>query len=325
MSVQRRSANPESNHPLDLREKGAKTGKMMAAALGITMLAACVKPAPEPAAVPPPPPPPPPPVEIIPYRPLPPGGAAYVMKIPEKGSNGLRQTVHRNISDDEKVWHFRAGWNAAALNCTAPEYSQINEAYNKFLNTHQRALKRVNDRLETQFRRSEGSRRAAILAREAKLTKVYNYFSLPPARRRFCVAMLDLSQRALEVPPTDPIAFALANFAYLESPFNSFFDDYETYELESAKWDAKYGAKYGESQAGWVAVQKARAEGNPHVPDIYTEPASTLATPVTVTGLVPDTESGVSAPVIPVQDGVVSQPVVQPIANEDETATDSPQ
>lgn len=304
--------------------KAGKGLRLTAAALGITMLAACVKPAPEPVVVPPPPPPPPP-VEVIPYRPLPPGGAAYVMKIPEKNLLGKRTTVHSNLSDDEKVWHFRTGWNAAALNCTAERYKPINEAYNKFLNTHQRALKRVNDRLERQFRRAEGSRRAAILAREKKLTSAYNYFSLPPARRPFCVAMLDLSERALAVPPTDPSAFALANFGVLLSPFNSFFDEYEAYERESAKWDAKYGAKYGASQDGWVAVQKAREEGNPHVPDIYTEPASTLANPATVTGLVADPESGVSAPVIPVEDGVLSQPVVQPIATEDEGGTDSPQ
>jgi hypothetical protein len=297
----------------------AKRGiRLTAAALGITMLAACAKPAPPPvAAAIVIPPPPPAPVEVIPFRPLPPGGAAYVMNIPRMGSSGLRETVNTNLTDDEKVWHFRSGWNAAALNCTAPEYAPINTAYNQFINKHQRALVRVNNRLEEQFRKAEGSKRAALLAREEKLTKVYNFFSLPPARRQFCTTMLALSNDALANPITDPVAYALQNFELIQNPFFTFFAEYETYERESALWDRKYGATYGASQEGWVAVQKARAEGNPHVPTVGdSELAATLANPGTMGTAVADPESGVSVPIIPVDDGAVSQPVVQPIPTE---------
>lgn len=300
--------------------RGKMTGpvRLTAMALGITFLAACVKPAPEPAVVVPPPPPPPPPVEIIPSRPLPPGGAAYVMNIPEKMPSGLRDTVNTGLTDDEKVWHFRAGWNAAALNCTAPEYAPINKAYNTFINVHQKELVRVNNRLETQFRRSEGSKRAALLAREKKLTSTYNFFSLPPARRPFCRAMLELSNNSLTFPPSDPVAYALANFDYLLAPFETFFEQYETYERESALWDAKYGEDYGASQAGWVAVQQARANGNPDVPTIgVSDPLSTLADQSVGETKVTDPDSGVTVPVIPVDEGVVSQPVVQPIKTDE--------
>lgn len=301
------------------KNKAKSVGRLTAAVITITMVAACTAPAPEPAVVlPPPPPPPPPPVEIIPFRPLPPGGAAYVMNIPEKNSFGLRQTINSNLTEDEKVWHFRAGWNAAALNCTAPEYAPINQAYNRFINDHQRALVKVNNRLEAQFLKSEGSKRAALLAREAKLTSTYNFFSLPPARRSFCRTMLTLSETSLATPPTDPVSFALANFDLIQSPFNVFFDEYENYENESAQWDMKYGARYGESQAGWVAVQKARAEGNPNVPTVGdSDPQDTLANPAIVTGVITDPETGAEAPVIPVDEGVVSQPVVQPIPSDD--------
>lgn len=319
MSVQKHNATSEQRQ---VRANRKSAVRLTAAALGISMLAACAKPAPAVVEVIPPPPPPPPKVEVIPFRPLPPGGAAYVMNIPRMGPGGLRQTVNVNLTDDEKVWHFRSGWNAAALNCTAPEYAPINQAYNRFVNDHHRALVRVNNRLEEQFRKSEGSRRAALLAREEKLTKVYNFFSLPPARRPFCVTMLELSNQALATPPTDPIAFALANFDFIQSPFNTFFEEYETYERESSLWDARYGPTYGASQAGYVAVQKARAEGNPHVPTVGDDlPTDTLANPTIASGLVADPKSGVAVPVIPVDEGVVSQPVVQPIPSAAEGET----
>lgn len=323
MSVHARKAEKQPTNTAATGGNNVAGIRITAVALGVSVLAACATPAPEPVYVPPPPPPPPP-VEIIPYRPLPPGGAAYVMNIPSLGSDGLRQTIHRGISDDEKVWHFRAGWNAAALNCTAPEYSVINQTYNTFINQHQRTLVRVNNRIEEQYRKAEGSRRAALLAREEKLTKVYNFFSLPPARRQFCRTMLEMANNALAMPPTDPIAFALENFAILESPFNTFFADYETYERESAAWDARYGATYGSSQDGWVAVQKARLEGNPNVPTVgESSPTSTLANPNVAAGVVTDAETGAEVPVIPVDDDVVSQPVVQPIPND--SPEDTPQ
>ena len=53
------------------------------------------------------------------------------------------------------------------------------------------------------------------------------------------------------------------------------------------------------------------------------DPLETLSNPNTTETMVTDAESGVEVPVIPVDDGVVSQPVVQPIPNE--TEEDSPQ
>ena len=66
--------------------------------------------------------------EIIPPRPIPPNGAAYVMSIPRLGADGVRQTVNSGLSADERAWNFRAAWNVAALNCLAPEYQPILDA-----------------------------------------------------------------------------------------------------------------------------------------------------------------------------------------------------
>ena len=267
--------------------------KLRAGVIGVSLaaLGACATPPPPPVAVAVPIPKPK--VEPIPARPAPPGGASYVMNIPERGPDGQRKTVHRALSEDETVWHFRSGWNVAALNCMRPEHAPILTAYSAFIKDHARALKRVNDRIDRQYRQQMGARRAGIIEREGVMTSVYNFFALPPARVGFCDAALDISQRAMATPPSDPIAFATDNFDQLEAPFNNFFDEYEAYQQASAEWDAKYGARYGQSQPGYAAVQQARAEGK-QVPSVQNLSAS-YADPQTAGGDASDGQGSVDA------------------------------
>jgi len=237
------------------------------------------------------------------------------MEIPGKDESGHRTTISKGVSGDERVWHFRSAWNVAALNCTAAQYQPILTSYSAYIKDHARALKSINDRIDREYRRKLGARRAGILEREGHMTAVYNYFALPPARAGFCRAALDLSNRYSAVPPSDPIAFANANFANLEAPFENFFTDYERYQRLSAEWDDRYGERYGASQPGWVAVQEARAKGAP-VPSVEDDPESTLAEPTTVARTVADQETGADVPVVPVQENFVSQPVTQPVASD---------
>lgn len=304
--------------------KGARTraGKapltITTVAVSTALLAACATPTPPPLP-PPPPPPPPPPVEVerVPFRPLPPGGAAYVMEIPQRDQLGQRQTVNRDLTNDEIVWHFRSAWNVAALNCTSSQYDPILAGYSAFISDHSRALRQVNNRIDAVYRREIGNRRQAIRAREAEMTAVYNFFALPPARAGFCRAALDIANRAIVAPPEDGIAFAMANFAQIEAPFEQFFVEYERYQQLSADWDAQYGERYGASQPGWVAAQEARWNGaEPQSAD--SGPAATLSEPVAASGAVTDPETGVAVPVVPVQENFVSQPVTQPIASDEE-------
>ena len=181
------------------------------------------------------------------------------------------------------MWHFRSAWNVGALNCLGDENGLIVDEYRNYIVNNARALKGVNDRVELEYRRSEESRRAALLAREEHMTRVYNFFSLPSARGEFCRTVLAIAVEARATPPSDPIAFALANFDRLEVPFDRFFNAYETYQRTSAEWDARYGALYGPSQPGWVAVQRARANGE-KVPSVEeSNPGDTLATPTPTT------------------------------------------
>ena len=274
---------------------------VMAAMAGATLLAACAHK----------PPPPPPHVEVIPYRPLPPSGATYIMNIPARGPDGQRLTILRGASDDERLWYFRSAWNVAALNCIGPEYEPILEGYRAFLKDNVKALRATNERIDKAFRKDHPSRSEAIKAREKTMTMVYNYFALPPARAEFCQAALRVATAQAAMPKPDAAALAAANFAAFEAPFENFFTAYEQYQRDSAAWDARYGARYGASQPGYLAVQAARAVGAPTVGQ--SDPASTMAQPVAQAGVVTDAETGAQIPVLPVPAQPAGTPVVQPV------------
>ena len=291
---------------------GFEVGKtrVCAALLGVSLLAACATKAP-----PPPPPPPPPPVEVIPIRPLPPSGAIYSMGIPPRGLDGQHQTLLRGLSDDQRTWYFRSAWNVAALNCVGPQYQPVLDGYRAFLTDNAKTLKAVNLRLDKTFQKEyPGAPRQAIMAREKLMTMVYNFFALPPARAEFCQAGMRMASLVLATPKPDAASLAAANFAAFEAPFENFFTAYEQYQRDSAAWDARYGARYGASQPGYVAVQAARARSILQVGT--NNPASLTSQPVTQTGVVIDLETGAKIPIVAVTPQSMSVPVVQPIARE---------
>ena len=300
-------AEPSVRAPVTIRRAGAAM-----LAVGTALVAACTAPAKAP-----PPSPPPPLAEVVPYRPLPPAGASYVMKIPPRGPDGRRITINSNLSDDRLVWHLRSAWNVAALNCLAPEFDPILQGYRAFLANNVRTLKAVNDRIEKTYNDRYRVRRDAVVARDAESTQVYNFFANPAARSGFCLAALDVAKRYLAAPKTLPLAFAQANFPVMLAPHEEFFNQYEAYQRASAEWDAKYGERYGPSQPGWVAVQQARANGE-EVPT-YTSFAAAAASQTVI-----DPDTGAAVPVIPVQEGFVSQPVVEPVAAPKPAPTPAP-
>lgn len=299
----------QSSHtaPITFRRLG-----VAALAAGTALVAACTTPtsAPPPAA----PRPQAQAAEVVPYRPLPPSGASYVMKMPLRGPDGKWITVNSNLTDDRLVWHLRSAWNVAALNCLAPEYDPILQGYRAFLSNNVRGLKAVNDRIEKTYQSRFRTRRDAIVARDAESTQVYNFFANPAARSGFCLAALDVANRYLAAPKSPPLAFAKDNFQVMMVPMEDFFNQYEAYQRASAEWDAKYGARYGSSQPGWVAVQQARANGE----DV---PTYTAVAAAAVTQTVVDPQTGEAVPVVPVQEGFVSQPVVEPLAVPQPAAT----
>jgi hypothetical protein len=250
-------------------------------------------------------------VEVIPYRPVPPGGADYVMAIPPRRADGTRQTVNSDLGENETLWHFRSAWNVAALNCLEPEYQPILDGYGAFLKQNARKLTAANNALDQEYRREHKTRSEATKAREVVMTQVYNYFALPPTRPGLCATGLAVANEYQATPPEDLAVFATAGLQRFEAVFAQFFQDYEQYQLASAQWDMKYGARYGASQPGYVAVHGAAG------PTF----ATSLPAPNTnVVGQVLDPDTGARIPLLaPVENGV-STPIVQPVPQESDQA-----
>ena len=182
----------------------------------------------------------------VPYRPIPPAGADYALSIPPIGSDGIRLTLNANLTPDETLWHVRSGWNVAALNCLDPEHRAILDGYKAFLKRYAPELAHTNVALAQRYR--------SVSVREQANTRVYNYFAMPTVRAEFCDATQAVASEFLAAPPPDAAAFAKAALPRLEAPFEHFFAEYDSYLREAAAWDDKYGAQFGASQPGYVAV-----------------------------------------------------------------------
>lgn len=228
-----------------------------------------------------------------------------MMALPPKGPDGQRITVNSNLNENAALWHLRSAWNVAALNCLDPTYQPVLDGYGAFLKAFPRQLTAANTALNNAVRKEHKTARDATRAREAYMTQVYNYFALPGVRADFCNVALQISNEFLAAKPEDPKLYAATTMARYEGVFQNFFRQYEQYQIASAQWDAQWGARYGSSQPGYVAVHRL---GQPGVGSSLvnlnaTYPANTVVDP----------ETGGTIPVIPVQDETVSTPVVQPV------------
>lgn len=278
--------------------------KKLAAALSVTVLAACATPAPPPPPPAPPPPPPPPVVEAVPYRPIPPGGAPYAVSLPVKGADGYRVRMNRDLSAHDALWHFRSAWNVAALNCTGVEHQPIVDGYAAFIKKYDPALDRANAAIDQRYRSEKGGRTQGIRAREEFMTQLYNYLAMPPARSGFCTTALEVASEFVTNAPDDIATVSATNLERFDAVLHRFFDDYEQYQIASAEWDAKYGALYGASQPGYLAVHGA---GGPALAANTTDPARQNLNAVI------DPETGARIPVSPGTEATFATPVVQPL------------
>ena len=104
----------------------------------------------------------------------------------------------------------------------------------------------------------------------------------------------------LAAPPEDFTAFAISGLERYEAAFERFFVQYEAYQRASGEWDQLYGALYGRSQPGWVAIYgNGPMEAEPQITEQVIDPAT-----------------GIAVPVVPVDEGNARTPVVQPVASE---------
>lgn len=163
------------------------------------------------------------------------------MAIPSVGTDGVRQTVNAHISDNQRIWNLRSGLNVAALNCLKPEHVALVGNYRDLLKKHSRELARTNTALQTEYRKRFGA--SYRNDQDSYMTRVYNYFALPPVLPKFCDEALAVSNELRAVPVGQLSTFSATALPRLENVFEGFFQAYEQYRTRLADWDARYGAQ----------------------------------------------------------------------------------
>lgn len=162
------------------------------------------------------------------------------MTIPMVAATGVRQTVNANISTAQTTWNLRSALNVAALNCLDPEYTGLVDNYGAFLKRNAKVLSSTNRALRGEFRERYGQ--SYLDDQDAYMTKVYNYFALPPAKNEFCEVSFAISKEALQVVPDDLDTFAATALPRIEGVFEDFFRAYEQYRVDLQAWNSQYGA-----------------------------------------------------------------------------------
>jgi hypothetical protein len=200
-------------------------------------------------------------------------------------------------------------WNVAALNCLSAKYQPILDGYGAFLKKNAKKLTAANTALDKKYGKLAGSVPAGRKSREVHMTRVYNYFATPAAIGNVCDVALAVANEYLQAPPSDLSAYAATTLPRFEAVYLDFFNAYDRYRTESATWDARYGAQYGPSQPGYVAVHGGSQR------TIGTVLAGN-GKPVVV-GDVVDPQTGARIPVGGLPASNASTPVVQPVAKED--------
>lgn len=214
-----------------------KLSQKLTLLMGFTALAAC-----QPAAVAPLPPAPvivasPPP---IPSRPLPPLGAAASLTIPALGEDGTRSSPNKGLGPEETLWHVRSSFNVSALICQGAVWGRLAGDYNSFIKKHSRRLSAANRAIEAKFQR-ENRGAAGRRARDTHITSLYNYFSLPPVKNRFCNSMVIHADEMAALNSADLKDYAATTLPKIDAIFTDFYDSYEAYQKALADWQAKYG------------------------------------------------------------------------------------
>ncbi len=179
----------------------------------------------------------PPPPQISLVEPKPPAGASINLVVPPRDAFGRYHTINFGISQAAMIWHLRSALNVAALGCRGPLEATLTSDYNRLL-AEKRAL------LASALAQTEADARAVggkdwRDTHDRQMTRLYNYFALPPVKSAFCTVAVRVAAEAVAVSSAEFQAFADSALPRLEAPFLDFYMRYDRYRLELAEWRAR--------------------------------------------------------------------------------------
>jgi len=210
------------------------------------VLAACARRA-EPVAVAPPPP-----LPVLPpaARPTPPSGAAANVVLPRQNPDGSFVTPNSVLTPAATAWHLRAALNVAALRCND---DALLSNYNGFVKGHAAALKTAH---AASMKEAGGT-----APFDDAMTRLYNYFALPPVQTAFCTAAATVAEEGARTPAAEFARFAALSVPVLDAPFTNFFAQYAAYRTDLARWEAGQPPRLAYDMAVMVADPAPRRPG----------------------------------------------------------------
>ncbi|MET4896882.1 hypothetical protein RN629_06845 [Sphingomonadaceae bacterium jetA1] len=171
----------------------------------------------------------PPPVMVpapqVARAPLPPG-ATPGMRIPALLPDGNYATPNRALTSAATIWHLRSALNVAALACRGADEGLIVTRYNTMLTTQKTALAAAEKRYSAEYQAQGGDWRDRY---DDAMTRLYNFFSITPARKGFCAAADQVLADISAAPAQGFETVAAQRLDQLDAPFIAFFRAYDAW------------------------------------------------------------------------------------------------
>ncbi len=162
-----------------------------------------------------------------------PAGGSPNFQPPARDAAGY-VTPNRGLSPEETVWHVRVALNVAALGCRGADGPATVDGYNALLTGSKQVLADAVTAMGARYKARYGS---AWQARyDDAMTKLYNFWALPPVQGKFCGTALTVLRESATVTPATFQAFAASALPRLEAPMVAFFGEFETYIAAREAW-----------------------------------------------------------------------------------------
>lgn len=133
------------------------------------------------------------------------------LQVPPRLPDGSFATPNSNLSAAATVWHLRAGLNVAALGCRGADEAALIAGYNALLARHRDEFAAAYRTLSQEYRNVAGF--------DAAMTRLYNYYALPPAQAGLCDAARAVLSEGAMLSPGTLAQFATTALGQLNAPF----------------------------------------------------------------------------------------------------------
>ncbi|MDP1028549.1 hypothetical protein Q5H91_15100 [Sphingomonas sp. KR1UV-12] len=166
-------------------------------------------------------------------EPVMPAGGSPNFVPPARDAAGYA-TPNRNLSPEEMIWHVRVALNVAALGCRGADGPEMVNGYNALLTADKDLLASASTAMGARYKARYGS--AWQARHDDAMTKLYNFWALPPVQAKFCGTALLVLRESATVQPAAFAAFAAQALPRLEAPMIAFFGEFDAYIGAREAW-----------------------------------------------------------------------------------------